>query len=149
MPERQQIQFRVYCDAQHRRYYNVFIFATKELMYAHFAKTNAHTQWRDGRFDMKMNFEAIAQFWRRLKKRTPENIGQILFYAGGFGGGVVSHEMTHATIYWAEYVKMDLAKLPTSKRIDERFAWAQGFLVSQFWDNFYKAEKHRDWLKGL
>jgi hypothetical protein len=148
MSDRQQIRFRVYCDREKRRYYDVRIFATKALMYEHFQKSNVDTEWQEGRYEATMNFEAIAQFWRRIGKRCkPENIGQILFYASAIGSGTVSHEMTHAVIYWAQYVKMNLAKLPTSKRIDERFAWAQGFLVTQFWRKFYRAQSRVAWLK--
>jgi hypothetical protein len=149
MPER--VSFRVYCDdrkRKHRRYYTVYIFTTRAAMFEHFKRTNIGVQWRKGYCVRKMNFHAIAQHWQVIPRRSPENIGQILFYAGYIGAGVVTHEMSHAAVYYAKHVKLDIARIYNSKRIDERFARMLGELVRQFWLKYWSATRRVAWLKS-
>lgn len=145
--------FRVYCEKGKPFYYQVYIFDTIEAMQRHFTQTNRNVRWQRGASEGRLGFEAIAQSWEREKyngrkiavRRT--NIGQILFYAGNLGAGIVSHEMTHATTFWAHRTaKMDLSKLYSSRRIDERYAWVQGYLVAQFWTKTYRAAKRLAWI---
>ncbi len=146
------VHFRVYCDAAgKRRYYKVFIFRTEEQMYEHFKKTNTQSRWKRGGIG-KLNFVAVCQGYRRYdvkrRGRLLPDIGQILFTADRLGAGVVSHEMTHAVIYWADtHTKIDLAKIASSTRTDERIALVQGNLVNQFWSKFYKACERVAWAK--
>lgn len=87
---------------------------------------------------LSLNFEAQVNAWGasyRNGRRTGQ-VGQILLWLGGFGAGILSHEMTHAALYWVMRRRRSIRK--TDKRADELLAWTQGWLVTQFWRNFYR-----------
>ena len=128
------------------RYYLIRIFRTREAM-VQFAKQ--HPVYAD-RASGSFFFRAICTAFTRIRvdKKVHPNIGHMLFYTGGFGAGVVAHEMTHATVYWMQrHTRMSFAKLPDCKRTDERFAYVLGSMVNQFWRKYYKAKRKVSWLK--
>jgi len=60
----------------------------------------------------------------------------VYLYAGGFGSGIASHELTHAAFFYVTRGRKSDAL--SFKRINERLAWSQGWLVHQFWRAFYR-----------
>jgi hypothetical protein len=148
---KRRVSFRVYPDRAKTCYYVVYIFRTEAEMFNHFQRTNIDPQMDTG----KLDFLAVCQGWDRFtieagkrRKRHPE-IGQILFCVGQMGAGIVSHELTHATTYWAgRRTKLRFADLHADKATDERYAWAQGHMVSQFWTKFWERRKQVKWLKA-
>jgi len=144
------VSFRIYPDRAKSCYYVVHIFHTEAKMYEHFRRTNI-----DPGHTGQLDFRAICQGWSRYTvrddkrlKRHPE-IGQILFWAGNMGAGVVSHELTHATTYWAgRRTRLPLGELYSNRVADERYAWALGHLVAQFWTKYWQRRKRARWLKA-
>lgn len=65
-------------------------------------------------------------------------MGEICFHVAAINAGVVSHEMTHATVYWALRKGLELGKIHEPNDIDEKIAWTQGYMVSQFWERVHK-----------
>jgi hypothetical protein len=64
-------------------------------------------------------------------------IGVICFYLGEMDAGVVSHEMTHAAIYWFEAEIGSCSLLNKPKHLEE-LCWVQGWLVTQFWARYWR-----------
>lgn len=149
------LMFRVYPElAKSKRYYLVRIFRTKELMYA-FAKQSPHYELPNSRgFKLRFDFEAICTAFDRLERKggrwkRHHNIGHILFYTGGFGAGVVAHEITHATVYWAaRHTRLNLARLRSDQNTDERFADVLGSMVAQFWSAYWRRCRKYTWLQS-
>lgn len=143
-------KFKVYPGSNKGLYFSVYIFRTKDQMYDHFKQSNVDTEWKQPGQD-ECDFTAITQSWMRYDI-TPDSeilkpdMGRILFYSGGFDAGIVSHEMTHATLYWAIRKRIKAASLYNDKNAEEKFCWAQGYLVNQFWTKFYSLQKKTSWL---
>ncbi|MEK7112507.1 MAG: hypothetical protein AAB875_04215 [Patescibacteria group bacterium] len=70
------------------------------------------------------------------KEVESDMIGAILFYKGGFGHGVVSHEIAHAVNYYflRKKIGFNLAKANDAwVGADETYATILGYMVNQFW----------------
>jgi hypothetical protein len=115
-------KFRVYTEGRASKYYTVFVFADKRAMRIY---QNAQSDiWGVKRWT---KFEAICTGWKIKDRKRWRNIGCVLFHLDYIGSGVVSHEMTHAAIFWRK-----------KRHSDERFCKVQGNLVRQFWWNYYR-----------
>jgi len=116
-------------------YYRVLIFDSREAMIAFYDKQRRLSPGI-GRASGRNGFLAQCNGWEaeyRGRKKT-NCVGQVLFYKGQMGAGIVSHEMTHAAHYWLGQRWNDYR----SHYRDEKLAWVQGWLVSQFWRNFFR-----------
>lgn len=141
------IKFDITVDGRrHGRYYRVFVFKTKAAMYDYERALAAASRRRvNGRLvgigplrPGHFNFDAITHrhdgYHRyRGRWRRSRQIGQILFYDGASGSGVVAHEMTHAALY-----SFDGWRRRSPDRLDEALAWRIGAMVSCYWREYYK-----------
>ena len=90
-------------------------------------------------------FEAATHSYKSVnivkgKKIPSETLGSMVFYKGGFGIGVVSHEMAHAVNYFFERrkIKFNLGGKVNEdwKWWDEVYAWSLGYMNNQFWKKY-------------
>ena len=140
-------QFRVRCQrAAGAPFFNVLIFADKAAMNIYY-----RAQQEKLGDEATCDFDAITCSWTiqairpdGTEKKKP-HMGVILFYRQRLGVGIVSHEMTHAAIRWGYRVglRLDEAEDADGAR-EERVAWVQGYLVTQFWRAFYRLRLGRE-----
>lgn len=90
-----------------KRWFRCRVFKTRHEMLAYGMQIGVVQQV--GIFDAVTSsykaFRKVKGKWKRM-----DMIGDILFYEGGFGAGVVAHEMAHATV---QYFKMRRLKYTT------------------------------------
>ena len=70
------------------------------------------------------------------KEVESDMIGAILFYKGGFGHGVVAHEIAHAVNYYfmRKKISFNLGKTNDAwVQGDETYATILGYMVNRFW----------------
>jgi len=138
--------FRIYPNSDRRRFYKVFVFKEKGDMVA-FWEAQVRTGMM-GRQDEIGGFEAQATCFIRKNShgKVLPTCGQLLFYAGSVGSGIVAHEMSHAAFYYLERFRPKFR--PRSCRDDEEsLAWATGYLVNQFWNKFYEMGDWKKWTR--
>ena len=134
----QPLRFRLRC-VPHGPYYTVRIFPTKSAMQRWAAHANPSNL--SGYLDTEGAVFAYTKhrYLRRKWRRTPD-LGWIVLYRGHLGAGIVSHELTHAALYYLQFWRPQLFhRLQTSRKADETLAWVQGFLTAKFWEKFYQA----------
>lgn len=136
----QPIQFKIYTGlrGEGSQWFNVLIFRTQPEMCAFRKEQVRITPTLYNRIiDKRPNYRACAAYWTGNDGRNVLNCGQMLFCQKAVGAGVVSHECTHAALYWCEN---NLRKFDPMKnnRHDEKLAWMQGWLTQQFWQKWYK-----------
>lgn len=131
-------EFRIYASRSRKWYFDVFIFRDRRTMRRFWSETNARTGLRGS-----PRFEAVCRSWYTLKVRGRRSgsLGQVLFHARRVGAGIVSHEMTHAACAWlgrqrGKHLGGDVDHV--DRRLEERFCHVQGYLVNQFWNEFYQ-----------
>ncbi len=133
------IHFRVRCVGKGSPTFCVRIFPDKRAMKAWASQENPD------RTTSYAKAEASVHAYRRLRLTQGRwhrhaDTGWIVFHMGHIGAGIVSHEMTHAALYYLQLWRPQLhRRLQTSRNADEVLAWVQGWLVAQFWRKFYKA----------
>lgn len=139
------IKFRLYCDKEKTQYYKCIIFPDLKSMY----KWNEKDGYKqDGEYKYlglvrSYSVIEIPSEKEGLKgkiEKVSGEIGSISLVPHGCTSGVVSHEMTHAALYWFSKNHGSYKKLEKSK-YDEMMAWVQGNLVSQFWTKWYELEE--------
>ena len=137
-------EFRVYPSAKKKAFYTVFIFETKTAMQDHYRNLTRNLQFGGKYKDAgnATNFDAIAVNYGK----TRQEIGQILFYSGFIGGGVASHEMTHAALYYVRNTGVKAQDLFNNPAVDEFLADTQGQLTRQFWVEYHRKAKRIGWL---
>lgn len=144
------VSFRCYPESISSQYYTVYIFDKKSRMYDYYEKFNLiipSNNKREGRQHDELNFLAITNSWRSYKgNQELRDIGQVLFYSSKLGAGIVAHEMSHAALYWFNKIVTDPQNIFDNANYDERFAWALGNLVNQFWDKYWSIESKVPWL---
>jgi len=133
------IRFRVRCVGKGSPYFSVHIFPDKQAMRAWASRQNPDKTARYGKSEASVHAYArsrlVSGWWQRQA-----DTGWIVFHMGHMGAGIVSHEMTHAALYYLQFHRPQLhRRLQTSPKADEVLAWVQGWLVAQFWRKFYKA----------
>jgi hypothetical protein len=150
-------RFRVYPERGRPEYFVVFVFADKAAMFIFFREQNKRQGARGA--TAHCDFLAITRPWTRMivsrrgRTRTHPEMGHLLFALPNLGASVVSHEMTHAVIRWAERVMRKPARIfdgvmtdrpsrTASGGANERFCRAQGRMVYVFWANYYRVRPH-------
>lgn len=98
----------------------------------------------DGRSACYRTEGFCASFWAKSyakgKATTPWRWGcRVYLYAGGAGSGVVSHELTHAALFYC--TRSRKTDRISFRRLNERLAWTQGWLVHQYWQAYYRKPK--------
>ena len=127
-------KFRLHPVKRAKEYYQVCIFNNRLSMRL-FAKQILNDK-------NHMHSEASTHSFRAYKmvdgqKVISPMIGAMLFYKGGFGHGVVAHEMAHAVNYLFLKQKIDFSigkkHDDNWKECDETYATILGYMVNQFW----------------
>lgn len=129
-------KFKLTIGRHSKQYYNVYIFKSRALM-------REFSAGLLNRVDV-VGMEAATHSYTSYKivngkKTVTDNVGCILFYKGGFGPGVVAHEMTHAINYrfLRNKVKFNLGGMNVSfktwQEYDEAHAMMVGYMVNKFW----------------
>jgi len=137
-------KFKVYAVKGKPEYYRTWVFDTLDDMYVYADKYGLLSQHH--------GFEALTHSFRAYKltkngkkgKMLPV-IGDVMFYKGCVEEGVVSHEMTHAATYYAHLKNWKFSfalKDKNWRKIDEKYAWMQGYMVNQLWRK-YKGSKEK------
>jgi hypothetical protein len=131
--------FRIYPEDKH--YYRVIIFDSKESMLRYWYNYRK----KSGQKKIERDFEGICQSYEiRLYKKNKateiikNEIGFILLWKGRIDVEVISHEMCHAVTYWCKKVGFNLNTSRIISKNDERYAYAVGSMVKQFWREYYK-----------
>jgi hypothetical protein len=138
--------FQVKPNPAKPQYYNVLVFETKAAMHAHWQEQLRIGCWgaiRKANGTVHSSFEAQATNSRRYALKAgrwhkSDNIGEIIFYRDFLGAGVVSHEMTHAALYWVTSKKNTDFGYRLDFKDDERLAEAVGQMCRQFWVKWFK-----------
>ena len=139
------VTFRVYPDGEQDNYYTAFIFKTKAAMAAFQVKTTEGVKWGSKYQDMDDSaYEAITYNWGAFPRGN--EAGQVLFYTGSCNSRIVSHEFTHAALYWVKAHGVKATHLYTRPGADERLARTQGDMVGEFWAEYWQKKKRTDWL---
>lgn len=130
-------KFKVHIDRDRDYYWRVQIYRTQaQMLHAinrmnRFFGTTEEVNSGSGR-------TAAMVCMRDYLKLEHYRLGTIYFHVGKVGGGVVSHEMTHAAMYfWWNVEDRPWDSLRSDKEAEEAFALAQGHLVSDFWNNWW------------
>lgn len=139
------LKFRIYPERDRFRYYTVFVFDSRRAMYTFF-REQVDILNKDGsrQCDEECDFAALATTWTHFhinadgsEVEDKRDIGQIIMHRNRVRIGVVSHEMTHAALFWADREGLDPHEVMGDSRdhqgAHERFCYAQGELVRQFW----------------
>lgn len=132
--------------ARSKDFYRVRIFATRELMHEYLklaAGGRVDPRCEASARGMKV-YQLARGKWTRVNR-----VGEVCFYAGRCGAGIVAHEMTHAASYWLcnhRRVKPQIPSVGNSPRrgFDERQAYAVGEMVKQFYRAFYRVTDARE-----
>lgn len=136
-------RFRIYPDLDKRFSFDVHVFRSKRSMYAFYREQSGQLVKPD-KLDSGLDFLAICCPWRSLHVHKDlsvtegRGIGSVLFCKRSCRVGIVSHELLHATIHWADLTFL-LAAMAAERaagrdnQIEERICWAHGYLVAQFW----------------
>lgn len=129
-------KFRLHVGRGKKEYYQVFIFNNKELM-GSFSKQIIHKPVVDNVEASTYSFNAH----KRVKGRDVRSnmIGAILLYKGGFGHGVVAHEIAHAMNYYYLKHGLDFKMHKHDDKwveYDETYATMLGYMVNQFWKKY-------------
>lgn len=129
------MSFKIFPKPKSKLYYKVFIFHTKNSMY----------KFRDlviedgAKGKIAHRYAAVCSAYP--SKANKNQYGIILFTrSSAKKSGIVSHEITHATTYWAKYMHKNI-DIFYNKEADEKFAWVLGTLVHQFWKSWYTLPK--------
>ena len=98
--------------------------------------------------EVRRRYDAVAMFIdnplrfdvsgenMRLKTRK---LGTVVFGKDNFGGGIVAHELLHATFKWAKAVQ--LWDKGEDHETEERICEQLGFTVMQFWNAYYEQKE--------
>ena len=126
--------FKLYCSR--KEYYLCKIFSSKKEM----QKWNEE----DG-YKTTSDYQGVCRqvdyfIVKGNKCKKSSQIGTISFYIDRIGSGIVSHEMTHAALFWFKNKFRSYSKLGIKKN-DEKVCYAQGHMVMQFWNHWYELIK--------
>lgn len=131
-------KFRLYVVRGDKRYYAVYIFNDRLSMRLFSRQIMNGSNYK---------FEAATHSFKAYrivngKEKESNMIGAILLYKGGFGVGVVAHELAHAMNYYFAKMKLKFnvgGKVNKDwKELDELYAWCLGYMNNQFWKKYYK-----------
>jgi hypothetical protein len=141
-------KFNIKPERGRRGYYRVIVFKSRPDMLKWW-RVHGDPNMRFFQFEaLTFSYEAKRKHKGRWKKL--DRIGDIIFYKGGFGSGVVSHEMAHAAIYHARTQKWKFKFNGGGEdwhREHEKYAYIVGSLAHQFWDKYQKTTGKRIIIK--
>ena len=133
--------FRVYCDIlKHGKFYEVLILRRKDQLVR-----AAELVAGDGRVGHgALGFCHSLDVLRKTRRgwHPTKLAGYVVLVQGALSSGYVSHEMTHAAYF--RLLRSGGKKRPwesvvfNDPSVSEPLAWLQGWLVAQFWVEFYQ-----------
>lgn len=136
-PQPDPIRFKVYPEKKKRLFYWVYVWPDRDALVE-----RSKTLYPDfGHNHETYGFCSLVKVWKvgsDGRKRRDSRCGEINFFREHIGAGIVSHEMTHAALGWAQRVGVMLEQYEDwSKSVvsdaEERYASAVGELVRQFY----------------
>jgi len=135
-------KFKIYCDKHRHKYWIVRIFPDKKSMFRWNIKDGYCPPNKKHDYLGVTRAYSVYYFDKGKKKsgRKSGEVGCISFVVAHCTSGIVSHECTHAALYWFldTYKKVEKLLIP---EYDEKFAWVQGNLVRQIWVHWFRLEK--------
>lgn len=143
---KQYTKFKIYPVKGEKEFYYVMIFKDRFTM-----RVTSMNMYGDPTRDViNTRAEAVTHSFYNAERRDKDGnwvksdcIGALMFYEGGFGHGVVSHEIAHATNYafLRRKIPFNLAKYSKNwKEIDEVYATILGYMTNQFWKKYNKSK---------
>ena len=150
------ISFKLKYEKKSKNYARVFIFRDKETMYKFFDEQKVYSNTKqpksvsagddkDWEHDFVAMFQAFKTYDFKPKKRgkLKNHMGNLLFYADKTGSGVVAHECGHAALYWYSEKNPHKKEWKVIENIykEEELLYTLGYLVAQFWTNWFKNQK--------
>ncbi|MCK9370766.1 hypothetical protein M0R04_12725 [Candidatus Dojkabacteria bacterium] len=134
------VSFKIYPEKNKKKYYKVIITQTKEQMYF----VNDEISRIQKLEKIKHNYIAICRSYEHTDKKFKGQIGTILFYVESSRKvGIVSHEMTHAVIYYFCGKGYKLKNIRKNKKLEEKFCNYSMFLNAHYWNNWYKVTEKK------
>ena len=134
MPRALLTRFRVNPDHDRAEYFTVKIYRTRDAMSAAYLAIGAPGDSRKADFRAVTIPQVRSIVWSDGRSTTHPEQGAILFYQKWIGTQTVSHEMTHAAVYYLETIEgVDWSHLKTDHALEERLCHVQGYLVGEFW----------------
>jgi hypothetical protein len=132
------ITFNLKFSQKDKRYIKTMIFCDKETMYKFYQEQLKITDQKG-----KNDFEAMFQPYEMLlilkdKEKKLNKIGNLLLYKDRLGSGLITHECGHATFH---YWRLNHVSPLVKKGQEEDFLYILGFIVADFWRNYFKNEK--------
>lgn len=141
--------FNINC-IETKHYFKARVFDTKKEMYAYYMlyiskreqtpKFKGFTGW-----SKKLNFEAIVMPYEKYrfigrKKIQDNSIGEVLFYKGRLGAGIVAHEMGHCAMWHDRLVRKNKRAIYGEQvsAAEERMLHCLYHLVRNFTRQCYK-----------
>ena len=125
-----------------RNWYRVLIFPRVNQMHEFY-----DAQWKSGEVCSckhqhrgKIDRGFLGQVNYIRPKMPDGSLGQILLCKKAIGAGIVSHEMTHAAVF---YLRNHQGMNISNPRNDERLAYLQGDLTREFWREWWKTQEAR------
>lgn len=125
-------KFPIFCERKRgqRPFYRAMIFRDVRVMRAFLYEQAERVELgkRKGYYDLALG---CCTCWGNRSF-----VGTVSLSITHTGAGIVSHEMTHAAMFYLanRCRKFDPVNNP---KHDERLAWTQGWLTSGFWRRFY------------
>ena len=92
------------------------------------------------RYDAEAIFLARPLVYENGDRLKTRKLGTVVFGKDSYGGGMVAHELLHATLHWATAVRLD--GIADNHEAEERLCTQLGMVVSQFWNAHYEQEKN-------
>lgn len=138
------IKFKIFPVRGKKMFYYVMVFNDRLSM--RMMSMNLHGPNTGG---LSYRAEAITHSFHSKTKKNgkwvkSDCVGVVMFYKGGFGYGVVAHEMAHAVNYMFlnNKINFNFKKWTEDwKENDEMYATVLGYLNNQFWKKYNKAIK--------
>jgi hypothetical protein len=134
------VSFKVYCNGRNgkkKEYYICHIFSTPKEMYEYNESTGYEGRDYMGLCRQYDKYKA-SKNGRPVGKKSDET-GSVSLLVNHCGAGIVSHEFTHAGVYWFNK-KYGIKKFCSSNYYDEIFAHIVSDLVNQFYNKWFKLE---------
>lgn len=122
-------------------WYRVLIFPRSNQMHEFYDKQLKSGEMCSCKYQHKGKVDRGYLGQVNYHRRMPDgSVGQVLLCNKAIGAGIVSHEMTHAAVFYLRnHRRMNIA----AYRNDERLAYLQGNLTREFWWEWWKTQEAR------
>lgn len=129
------VKFNIY-HKKTRYFFRCRVFPGKKEMYAYYLEYVAASD-NKSIFTADPDFTAIVMPYECLDAETSErrkNIGEVLFYRGGLGMGVIAHEMLHCAMWHDRLIEGNSAATygPVIGDDEERLAYTLTYYTRAF-----------------